>query len=96
MNERTRMLQRLQENEIILAAVVAQQGRVRLSASDLRKVGEGGESLEIRSDDIGGLVLEIVPGAVEQEQRQEPQVSKGVAALMRGGMTVVEHDPKGS
>jgi hypothetical protein len=84
-NERTHVVKRLMEAELMLAVLVARVGRVRISEDEL--VAEYTDMV-VRKDE-SGLVLEC---AIAGAPAAEP--GEALGALLQGGFTVVE-DIKG-
>ena len=74
---------RLMELEIILATIVRGQGRMRLKLDDLVDIGIDGELCMTKDGEH--LILEWQP-----KQTGAGEDGAGVAALLKGGFTVVE------
>lgn len=89
--ERNAVVRHLMETRVLLAALVARDGRVVLSEQELIEVGDNGEWVSIREDG-GAVVLEMMPpeGETASEGEQQPAPT-GVSQLMRHGFRVIEH-----
>ena len=101
MNERTKaikerdwLVRNMMELEIMVGAIVARDGRIRLSEQELLDVGQDGSKLEVTQQEDGSIVLQMGEPQPESTPFSNEAPSEGVQKLLEGGLRVVEHERK--